>query len=366
MANPQLWLLGQDLIAAGLIEISSLPDVVERKGFYRESLVTNDYNFVCKNNDNYFTTGNPRSILNGINWLYANMYYVDENDNTTWSGQVIDINCNHRNKIATVKTRDNLYKYIKDYIEYESADWETASAAAQNIMSNQSFTAFNEPSFNDAHDYLDSLGAYLKCNINKSDKVTLFDALNNLGFYSCSDVYSHLGNVYFQTWREYPGGTSLRFNYDSDSRLKSYPIVSYLEREIINDYSIDYYGSGGTALTDATGGNIGSTSRSKHGTHALEPWDTGIDKQYTFKDATTAQAIGELYIKRSHNDYSDKAMPLIKVQFDVDIRYKEDVTLESYFKQTLPEEGWDDKVFEVMEFRRNEAQNNINIVGYEV
>ena len=94
MADPKLMLLGQDLIALGLVEIETLPDVIERRTFKRDSLITNDYNFKCKKIDYFFSTGNSDSMFNGIDWMYTPLQYINEDSDTTWSGVLIDINNN--------------------------------------------------------------------------------------------------------------------------------------------------------------------------------------------------------------------------------------------------------------------------------
>ena len=91
-----------------------------------------------------------------------------------------------------------------------------------------------------------------------------------------------------------------------------------------------------------------------------------VSKQIVFKDLTSAVYVGETYIKRSNVNLSTIPRPLIKIQYDLNIRFRQYIELGSFFKLTFAEEGWTVKIFEVYELRRNEDQQNINIVGYEV
>jgi len=364
MAVPQLLWLGQDLYALGLVE--KIPDTIERITFNRDLLIASNMVYECKNIDDFFSTGNSASMLNGTDWLYSDIEYINEDGITTWSGIVTNIRCNHREKKAYIETKDNLFSFRDKYISYTSSDWETAADAALNIMSQESYTAYDAKSFQDSANYLDSLSAYLKVKINIEDNVTLFQTLEQLGIFGGADVYSHLGQTYFKVWKPHTGGVSLTLNTNRDNRLKNAPIVNYLEPQMINDYDIDYDGSLGVPLTDSAGGNIGSVSRSKYGTRGLEPMNTGTGSMYTFKDSTTAQAIGEIYINRSHYALSTQPRPLVKIQFNLDIKFKQYITLGSKFKLNLTDENWTDKIFEVYEFRRGEDRQNINIVAYEV
>jgi len=185
-----------------------------------------------------------------------------------------------------------------------------------------------------------------------------------LGQKSCSDVYSHYGNIYFKHYQPYTGGVSLNLNKTRDTRIKTKPVIDYLEQQMINQYSIDYDGSLGVPITDTA--NFGLISRNRYGIRALPTFNTGVNQQIIFKDSVSAKYIGECFIDMTHHNISTDPQPIIKNQFDVDIKFKKYIDLENYFKLTLADNGWDEKIFEVFEFKRNEKTRNINIVGYEV
>lgn len=359
-----LTLLGLDLIARGYV--NNLPDVVERKTFNRDSIISNNFEFECNNISDIFSTNNPKSIFSSADWLYSNVILTDDDNNTIWDGVLIDVKCNHRTKKAYLSTRDNLYAFKDVYIEYESSTWETGAEAAKNIMDSYNFSYYDDPTLSASIDTLIDNSAYMMLNINKSDNMDLFNVLDTIGIHSCADVYSSKGNVFFKVWTNFTASTSLSINIDNTNRLRSNPIVTYLQREMINDYSIDYDGSSDILVTDSTAGNIGALSRAKYGTKALEPMNTGTDKQIIFQDSTTARWIGEQYIKRSNYNLLTNPRPILKIQFDLDIKFKKWIELGTLFKLDLVDENWTDKIFEVFEFRRSESRNNINIVAYEV
>jgi hypothetical protein len=364
MATPQLIFLGQDLYALGLVE--DVPHTLERKTLKRDLLVTNNADFVCNNIEDFFSGDSEKSLISSHDWMYAPIQYINEDSIVTWNGIVINIRNNHRTKKTTIETRDELFAKRKDYIEYESSTWETAASAAKNIMDNYGYTAYDSQTIAASDIRLQNLGAYVQCNFNKSDNLSLFSVIEKLASVCGADAYSHIGNVYFEVWSPYNRSPSISFGDTKVTRIRTAPIVNYLEREVVNDYSIDYDGSGGTPLTDATGGNIGERSRNKFGNRGLEPMETGTGKQIVMKDATSAQAIGEIYINRSQVNLSTNPRPLVTIQFDVDIDFKYYIELGSKFRFTFPDEAWDGKVFEVYEFRRHEDNRNINILAYEV
>jgi len=362
MANIQVLYLGQDLYKLGYV--TDIPIIFERKTFKRDKIGDNNFTLKCKNFDNLFSIGHPASMLTGIDWMYQSLKIINEDGILIWNSIVSDIIQNQRDKTVSIKTNDIIFKKRNDIIEYESSTWETAGDAAKNIMINSGFTNYNEKSIQDSINLLTENNCYLKCNFNKSSNISLVKALEDLGIKSCSDAYSHYGNIHFKHYHPYAGGVSLRLNVDRSTRLKTKPIISYLESQIINQYSIDYEGSNGVSMTDTD--NLGLISRNKYTTHALPTFNTGEKKQIIFKDSVSAKYIGESYINMTHHDISTQPQPIIKIQFDVDIKFKNYIDLENYFKLTLEDNAWDEKVFEIYEFKRNEKNRNINIVAYEV
>lgn len=362
MADIQVLFLGQDLYKLGYVK--SLPAISEKKTFKRDKIGTNSFNLICKNIDNFFSNGNENSILTGADWLYSSLVIINEDGITTWNGIAIDIVQDQNNKEVTIKSNDVIFSKRNDIIEYTSSDWETPADAARNIMDSVGFESYNNRSLQDSIDQLAEAGMYIKCNFLKSQNVSLIKALEDLGVKSCSDVFSHYGNLYFKHYQPFVGGVSLNLNVSRSTSIKTKPIITSLEPEMINQYNIDYNHSGETPLTDTD--NIGQLSRSKYGVKSLSTFVTGDDKQIVIKDIISARYIGECYIYMTQKSASTKPQPKDKIQFDVDIKYKEYIDLESYFKLTLKDNNWIGKIFEVYEFVRNEKNKNINIVGYEV
>lgn len=364
MPLPKVEWLGIDLISEGFTD--KIPDITERKTWKRDKIITGDFSIKCRNINNTFTEGNSRSIVNNIDWLYSNLTVYDSDNIKIWDGIVTDISCNHRTKEAIISCKDNLFGIRKEFIEYESDDWETPAEAIYNIFTDNNFSNYDITSIQASIINQENESIYCKININISDKISMFSAIEDIGFKSACDVYTHLGNIYVKYWKKFTGGISLFLNNSSLTRLKSAPIVNFLESEMVNQYSIDYEDSDTPAVdSDITG--IGRFSRLKPwGTQSLEPFDTGNNKKIIYRDSTAAQAVGENYINRTNYNILTNPRPIKKIQFDLDNRFTQYIDINSYFALTLEDENWIDKKFEVMEYRRNEDNRNINIIAYEV
>ena len=364
MSDIQVLFMGQDLYKLGYV--TSIPAIHERKTFKRDKIGDNSFTLKCKNYNNMFSIGHKVSMLTGTNWLYQSLKIINEDDITTWDGIVTNIKQDQRSKEVYIETKDTIFKSRNLIIEYESSDWETLATAAKNIMTNYSFTNYSEKTINESINQLTDETCLVKVNYNKSSRVTLIQALEDLGEKSCSDVFSHYGNIYFKHYQPYTGGVSLNLNVDKSTRLLTNPIINYLEPQMINQYSIDYDGSSGIPQTDSDSTGIGIVSRNKYGIRELSPFNTGTGEQVVFKDSVSTKYIGECFLNMTHHDLSTQPQPIIKIQFDVDIKFKYYIDLENYFKLTLTDNDWEEKVFEVFEFRRNEDARKINIVAYGV
>lgn len=356
----RLLVLDQDLIDLGYT--IDLPNTTERKTFKRDLLFTNEFDFKVNNIDNFFSTNNSYSIFNGADWLYSSVELYNDDDILIWDGLLTNIRCDHRTKTAVLETTDKLYQQRTKYIEYESSSAENPATALYNIFVQEGFTGYNNKSLQDSIAYLDSNSVLVNVNINKSDNCTLVQAIDLLSVYSAADAYSHLGDVYFKVWQPITSA-SVIFNTNSTNKLKSMPIINYLEKDLINQYSIDYKDAV-SPVTDSV--NYGAASRAKFGVRELDQIRSGNNKQIVIDDVASAKWIGEQYMKRSHYNISVSPRPLIAIQFDIDIYFKDYISLETIFELTLPDESWSSKLFEVYEFRHNEDQRNINIYAIEV
>lgn len=364
MADPRYLINGQDLYALGYV--SQLLNVGEKKTFRRDKLISNSYNFTVENYDNFFTPNNASSMFSGGSWMYSELQVYNRDNELIWDGILTGIDRNHNTKTAILKTKNKLFQYRNAKVSYTSTDWETPADAVKNIMDSLSFTGYNEASINTSSAQYVSAGCYIKCDINYEDDLTLQACIEKLADYGNADAYNHLGNLYFVHWQEFTGGVSVSLDAGERDKFKSLPIVTEVEADIINDYSIGYYGDLGVAAIDSANGDIGSVSRSKYGIHSLLEMSSSNEAQIVFKDLTSAVYIGEGYIKRTQKNLSTDPEPLSKYKFNLFADNKEWISLQSYFKLTLSDEDWTNKISEVFEFTISEDSDDIAVTAYEV
>jgi hypothetical protein len=360
--KPQVWVMGQDIYALGYVK--NIINIEEYKTFRRDKVISNSYSLTVKNYNDFFSINNPVSIFKNTNWKYSSLRIVDEDSEEIWSGVIERIKRNHENKTAQLITRNSLTKVMNTKIEYASTDWETAAEAAKNILNNYSYADYNNASFNTSISQLDNNSCYIKADFSKDDDITLQQAIEKLAEASCCDCYSHKGDIYFKHWVPFTGGVKVEL---TESDLLSAPIVDDLGHQMINDYRIGYEGDQETPAEDANLGNIGSVSRSKFDVHSMREFEGGGNNQIMFQDATSAQYIGEQYIRRSHISL-DKAevRPPDVIEFRISIKHRDWVDLETFFRLTLSDEGWDRQLFEIFRFRRDYDRQEISIIAYEV
>lgn len=361
MSNPKVLFLGMDLFDEG--RVARISNISEKRTFNRDKLISNEYTVEVFNNDDYFTPGFSGSILNGVNWLYEPIQVVDEDDETIWSGLVTQIIRDHEKKTATIISKNSLFKNRKNKIEYQSSDWETAAEAFRNICDSIGFTDYDQTSLQTSINNL-SGNSLLKVNFNLSDNVSFHDAVEKLAEYSNSDAYSHNNRIYFVHWKPFSGGVSVKL---TEENLKTFPIVSEDEKEIINDYSIGYDGDGGTPATDSNGSNAGSLSRSRYGTHSLPELDSGTGSQISFRDEDSARYVGEGYIRRTHFNYLTNPRPKQKIMFNIsNTDFNQWITLTTKFRIVFSDEAWNSKAFEIFSFEINRDEDDIAIEALEV
>lgn len=366
MGAPQVIWLGKDWYKLGYVE--SMPDIIESKGFGRGKLTPTDFTLSLRNNDNTFSVDNPKSFLYGFKWQYSNIKVYDSDEILILDGIVKDVSRNHRNKTVQVQCKDKIFQNRKTSIEYESDDWETPISVSKNIMDVEGLE-YDSTSVIASINQLKSDGCYVKVNINKSDNLSVFQAVQKMGIYGCSDTYMHLNKVYQQFWQPYSGGVSVTFDYGIKKDCpRTTPIVSTLESSMYNDYSIGYFGDGGVPATDSNSNKIAKASRNpdRYGTQQLPEMRAGdSNKQIYFKDKNSAIVIGEAYIRRGHFTLSIDPKILQTFLFDVSYSYRKQIQVGTYFRMTFADEGWVSKVWEVAGIKKNLDKQDINITAWE-
>lgn len=351
---------GYDIFDLGYVE--SLPNITEKKTFQKDKLICNSYDIPVNNKDDFFSINNSKSIFNNIDWLYTPIE-IKKDGEIRWLGELIKILRNHNNKTAILKTKNSLFKFRKDKILYSSSTWETGADAFKNICDNYGFTNYNKKAVQDSINQLTANSCFLKVNITQSDNVTFQQIIEKLGEYSNADVYSHLNDVYFVHWQPFSGGVKVEL---IEEDLKTLPTVEEDEKDLINDYRIGYDGDAGTPATDSNSGIIGNVSRSKFGTQSLPEMRSDTRRQIVYETKAAAIYIGEGYINRVHKNLSTQPDPLTFQRFDLFADQRQWIDLNTYFKLTLSDESWTEKIFEIFEFTINEEEDNINLLAYEV
>ena len=364
MADPRIIIANQDIYALGYV--SNIAGINEKKTFQKDKLISNTYNLLVENYDNFFSINNSNSLFSGTNWLYEPIQVYNRDEELIWDGVITAIERNHNTKTAIVKSKNLFFKFRNDKVEYTSSDYETPAIAFKNICDTMGFTGYNEASINTSDALYVAAGCYTKLNINLSDNLSFQHCLEKMGEYGNADVYSHKNEIYYVHWVPFTGGVSVTLNANEKDKLKSLPIITEEERDLINQYNIGYEGDGGTAATDTGNNNIGLVSRNKLGVHSLREMRSSDDTQFMFKDLTSAVYIGEGYIRRSQKNLSTDPAPLTKIKFNIFSDNKEWLDLQSYFRLTLPDESWTDKIFEVFEFNISEDNDDISLLAYEV
>lgn len=362
--RPQVLMLDDniDIYAKGYVD--KLIRIEENKTFRRDKLIVNSITMIVKNNDNFFSIDKNGSIFKNTRWRYEQFKIIAEDRQVLWDGILRDIERSHDNpKVAKIRSDDLLYKFIKRKISYTSSDWETPAEAFKNIFDQEGFTDYDLKSIQDSINQQDDNSCYIKCFINKSDDITLHQIAEKLGEVGCADVFSSFNKVYYKHWQPFTGGVKVNL---TASDLKKAPAVSSPDTELINDYRIGYNGDIDTPLTDVTGGNIANISRTIYGSQDLTEFDCSAGNQIVFKDSISAQYIGECYIKRSHIDLDTNPRPLQIINFDLRYTYREWTNLETFFRLTLEDEDWDEKLFEIFKIIYDYDNNNINITAREV
>lgn len=359
MVDPQVLTLGMDLFALG--KVDKLANINEKKTFRKDKLISNSYNLEVNNQDDFFSVNNNKSPFKDLIWLYKPITIIDRREIIIWTGIITGIDRDHNTKKAVIKSKNSLFKFRKQNIEYTSADWETGASAFKNIADNIGFTDYDNASVQKSIDNLTS-NSKLKVNITKDNNMTFQAIAEKLGEYTNSDVYSHNGQINFVHWQAFDGTNKTSLN---EKDLKTLPKVTELEKEIINDYRIGYHNDDGTPATDANSNNIGVLSRTKFDTQSLPEMQSDTGRQISFENKAAAVYIGESYIRRTHKNLSTQPEPLTRIEHDLFSDQQQWIDLNTFYKLTLSDESWTGEPFEIFEFTINEETDNIKLISVE-
>ena len=361
MAQPTVIILDNiDIYELG--KVDKLAQINEKKTFKKDKLISNDYSFTVTNEDDFFSVNSPKSVFSGIDWLYSNIKATDTRGESVWDGVITNIMRNHETKKAIIKTRNSLFQLRNEIIDYQSEDWETGAQALINIASQIGFTDLDGPSISKSNTQLQANNSFLKANFNRSDNTTFQQVIEKLAEYTNSDAYSHLGKIYFKHFQPNQSGASV---FLKPKELKTTPTVVDDEKEVINQFSINYFDDNESPATDTNSDNLGELSRSRLGVKSL-PEMRSNKGQLIYRDKPSAVYIGNGYIRKTQKGLSTIPSPLSRISFSLYIDNRNWIDLNTIFGLTLPDEGWIDKLFEVFEFTIDEDSDNVSVVAYEV
>jgi hypothetical protein len=350
-----------DLVALGYV--GKLIKIEEEKTFDKDKLISNEVEFEVKNFDNFFSIDNNTSHFKSVFWRYQTIKYYNMDGILEWDGIILKIVRDHATKLAKIISTDMLAKFSETAVEYSSSDWETPAAAFEGVCAAVGFLSYNQASVQASDAQYEEAECYIKCNFLKDDGLTFQQAIEKLGEIGCADVYNHLGIIYFKHWRPFTGGVSVYLDGDD---LRSAPVVDEAIDELINDYRIGYDGDAGTPAVDADNNSIGAISRIRNGTHSLADINGDGTGEITVKDLTSAMYIGECYIRRTHRALASAPMPLQKIEFTLAIDYWKYFNLNTFFRLTLTDEDWDEKLFEIYKMEKDETEMKFKMLAYEV
>lgn len=364
MAKPQVLVLSYDIFDLGYV--LKLSNISEEKTFRKSKFITNTYVIEVDNQDDTFSVEYSGSIFHGTNWRYSTVEVYNRDEILIWKGVIIDIERDYLRREAKIICKNSFFQYRNIIVDYQSSGWETGAEAFKNICDAVGFTNYNIKAYQDSHAILNTNDCKLKCNFNTEDGVKFMEAIDKLAEYSNADLYVHFDELYFSHWTPFTGGVKVTLDANIRGNFKEISRVMTPEKNIINEYSIDYEGSGETPATDANSNDIGSISRGKFGTYRLNQFRTGDNGQIVFMDKTSATYIGESYIRESHigNVEVNPKIPAI-VDFKTFSDFRELITLRTLTRLTFDREGWDGSIFEVFKFTANEDRDEIIIRGVQ-
>ena len=358
--QPQVLILNSQIDLYALGYVKNINDIEERKTFQRDKVITNQMSIPLHNQDNQFNPGHQNSILNGTNWRYQLCQVIDEDDNLIWDGELDDFLSDEKTKSVNMLSKNVLLKRFQTVIEYESADFETPGNAFKNICDAYDME-YNTQFVEDSIAQYTLNNCFIKCNFNISDGVKFQQAIEKIAKFGAADCYSANNQLNFKLYVQFTGGA--KFNL-ADSDLAS-PIKRKLLRKYFNNYIIGYVGDLDTPAQDVDNDNIGLVSRNNNGKPDFKI-DGSDGKQIEIQDLVSAVFIGNTNIRRTHVDLFTKPFPVNEIQFSLDYKHKDFITLQTWFRLTNIANGWNNKLFEMYISRRSFTKKRFNIVAYEV
>ena len=374
--NPQILINGFDVYKAGLI--AKLFNVTEEKAFKISKLIFNDFTLDAKNFDNVFSRDNPKSIFYSKN-LYLPVQIYNRDGKLIFTGVMLNLSRDHVAKTASIEISDTMATFTRTKIQYQTTSginqggqyFETPAQAVKNLMDKYGASAYYDINSINISDAIYKLnGAYISCDVKLNANTYLTNFIEKLAEIGCADAYIHNNLIRFEHWQLFTKPPSSVVNVDIDALSKSIPLsapkISILFNEIVNDYRIRYVGDSGTPITDATANNIGALSRNNLAVYSLPEIRTTETAQVSTMNKQAAIYFGECLIRRTHTNLATNPNPLQVIEFDLPIQDREWIDITSHFSLTFSEEGWNQKLFEVMKITFDDDANMIKLTAYEV
>jgi len=357
MAIPTVVIMGNDIYQD---YVEKIINIEEKKSFDKVKLTVNTYKLPVLNRDNQFSLNNPVSMFHGNDWLYTNIKITNKDSVIIWDGSITSIPRDHKNQTAVIESKDSVFAFRNDLIEYESGSYETGADIFQAICDYAGYTNYNKASVSRSRSLLTNNNCYIKANINKSDQLTFQRAIEKIAILSNAYVFLSENELHFKVWEQYRGGSSIEIT-DSDFK-DGFPTVDEDEASMINDYYIPY--DGGIA-TDNANNDIGALSRSKNQIKVFNS-RTGVDKQFVFQDLVSAVYIGEGKIRRSHKNLAKNPKPLTFMNFNLFSDFRNRLSLDTYIDISFSREAFENKIFEPFRYTIDENADNISLTVYEI
>lgn len=356
--RPRVEIMGQDLAC----RIQTTPKIIEKRSIGSDLVFPADCKIVCENFDNSFSLEHPSSLFSGTNWQNESVEIWDREGIKVWDGVLAEPQVDHARRMTTIVSRSRLHEWRDITVTYTSAVAETPASALQNVAAAIGFPHLDTASVTASDAQQTADGISISVTLTSADNATFGQVLNKLADYGCADVYEHLGQlryVYYTGAAARPSVTLQECDYVSTPKL------TRSTRNLINDYAIWEVSGGGATRTDTTEGDIGAASRLQMGTFLLKSVPGTLETQYQLQDQTSAVAVGEAYIRRTHIDLAVSPRPRIEVQFDLELHHRVWVDLLSDFAMTYEREGWTAKTFRVVAFERDDTRKRITITAQE-
>jgi hypothetical protein len=345
--------------------IAKMFNVSEEKTFKRSKLMFNDFQLDLNNFDNIFSRDNPLSLFYGQR-LYMPVQIYNRDGILIFDGIMLDLTRDHVTKVASIHVSDRAAILARTKIEYYSSTWESPAMAVKNIMDKYGANIYYDlQSLMTSDAIYTQNNALIKCNVKLDDNAMLTSIIEKLAEIGCADAFIHSNKLRFDHWSPFTAPASSIVNLQIKDLLAA-PKISILFSEIVNDYRIRYTGDGEIPVTDSAANNIGALSRNNLSVFSLPEIQTSNDAQIQIKDKATAIYFGECLIRRTHTKLSTNPNPIQVIDISLPIQDREWINILSKFALTFSEEGWTNRIFEVMKIVYDDDANKIDLTAYEV